>query len=84
MRFYIFYIEVVYFWKKFMLEFFSWEKFEYGKNLRVSHSPYPKGPPKHPLYGTESKNFWGLLHLEHTFRTYILLTFRNYTYKLHL
>lgn len=62
-----------------MLEFFSWKKFECGKNLRVSHSPYPKGPPKHPLYGAESKNFSGLLHLEHTFRTYI----QNYIQKLH-
>lgn len=73
-----------------MLEFFSWKKFECGKNLHVSHSPYPKEPPKHPLYGAESKNFWGLLHLEHTFRahilftfiTYIRITFINYIYNL--
>ena len=84
LRFYIFYTRVVYFWKKFMLEFFSWKKFECGKNLRVSLIPYPKRPPKHPLYGTESKNFRGLLHLGHTFITYILLTFITYIYKLHL
>ena len=73
-----------------MLEFFSWKKFEYGKNLCVSLNPYPKEPPKHPLYGAESKIFSGLLHLEHTFRTYILFTFRthiritfiNYIYRL--
>ena len=67
-----------------MLKFFSWEKFEYGKNLCVSLIPYPKEPPKHPLYGAESKIFWGLLHLEHTFRTHILFTFITYIYKLHL
>ena len=56
-----------------MLDFFSWEKFDFGKNLRVSHFPYPKEPPKRPLYGTENKNFRGLLHLGHTFTTHILL-----------
>ena len=49
------------------------KKFDFGKNLRVSPFPYPKEPPKHPLYGAESKNFWGLLHLGHTFTTHILL-----------
>ena len=63
-----------------MLEFFSWKKFECGKNLRVSLFPYPKGPPKRPLYGAESKKFSGLLHLGHTFRTYI----QNYIYNIHL
>ena len=88
LRFGIFYTKVVYFLKKFMLDFFSWKKFDFGKNLRVSPFPYPKEPPKHPLYGAESKNFRGLLHLGHTFTTHILLhlehTFINYIYKLHL
>ena len=62
-----------------MLEFFSWKKFEYGKNLCVSHSPYPKDAPECPLYRAESKKVSGLLHLGHTFRTYI----QNYIQKLH-
>lgn len=66
------------------VEFFSWKKFDFGENLRVSHSPYPKEPPRHPLYGAESKIFSGLLHLEHTFRTYILFTFITYIYNIHL
>ena len=75
----IFYIGVVYFWKIFMLEFFSWKKFECGKNLRVSLFPYPKEAPQCPLYGAERKIFSGLLHLGHTFRTHI----QNYIQKLH-
>lgn len=69
-----------------MLEFFSWKKFECGKNLRVSLFPYPKEAPECPLYGPEKFFSRGLLHLghtlghsfylhlEHTFR----ITFRNY------
>ena len=62
-----------------MLEFFYQGKFECGKNLRVSLFPYPKEAPECPLYGAERKIFSGLLHLGHTFRTYI----QNYIQKLH-
>ena len=80
MRFYIFGI----IFRNFGRNLFYKKKFDFGKNLRVSHFPYPKEPPKHPLYGAESKNFRGLLHLGHTFTTHILFTFRTYIYKLHL
>lgn len=62
-----------------MVDFFSWKKFECGKNLRVSLFPYPKEAPECPLYRAESKKISGLLHLGHTFRTYI----QNYIQKLH-
>ena len=66
-----------------MVEFFSWKKFECGKNLRVSLNPYPKEAPEGPLYGPEGTQGESLLHLEHTFRTYISnihleITFQSY------
>ena len=74
-KFYITFLYFLYesgiFLEEIYVGFFSWKKFDFGKNLRVSPFPYPKEPPKHPLYGAESKNFRGLLHLGHTFRTYI-------------
>lgn len=67
-RFDIFYTRVVYFWKIFRIE----KILTMEKIWDVSLNPYPKEPPKHPLYGAERKIFWGLiLHLEHTFTTYI-------------
>lgn len=72
-----------------MVEFFSWKKFECGKNLRVSLNPYPKEAPECPLYDPEGTQRESLLHLEHTFRTHIQNihfkhTFRNYISNIHL
>ena len=57
-----------------------------GKNLNMEkicayHSiPTPKSLRSIPYMGRKAKIFRALLHLEHTFRTYILLTFINYIY----
>ena len=81
--FWYFLFGILFFWKKFMAEFFSWKKFEYGKNLCVSLIPYPKEAPECPLYGPEGTQGESLLHLEHTFKTYIQnihleITFQTY------
>ena len=52
-RFYIFYTRVVYFWKIFRIE----KNLTLEKIWDVSLNPYPKEPPRHPLYGAERKNF---------------------------
>ena len=69
------------FWKKFILQ----KKFDFMENLCAYHSfPTPKGLRMTRYMARKEKSNRALLHLEHTFRTYILLTFRNYIYKLHL
>ena len=61
-----------------------------GKNLNMEKIcayhlfPTPKGLRGVNSMARKEKSNRALLHLEHTFRTHILLTFITYIYKLHL
>ena len=65
-----------------------------GKNLTLEKIcayplfPTPKSLRSIPYMGRKAKIFGAYyiqnIHLEHTFRTHILFTFRTYIYKLHL
>ena len=86
MRFYIFYTRVVYFWKKFMLDFFSWKKFDFGKICAYPLFPTPKSLRSIPYMGRKAKIFGAYyiqnIHLGHTFYLHLEHTFINYIYNL--
>lgn len=64
--------------------FFLGENLNVEKIFAYHFIPYPKSLRSIPYMGRKAKIFRAVLHLEHTFRTHILLTFRTYIYKLHL
>ena len=86
MRFYIFYTRVVYFWKKFMLDFFSWKNLTLEKICAYPLFPTPKSLRSIPYMGRKTKIFGAYyiqdIHLEHTFYLHLEHTFINYIYNL--